>query len=168
MGKTNGKAAEAAVESASPVDLQTETLRGDVRDAVLSEFKAMAKPWQAMNEEEQDRVIRRADGIARTMVRSAVDLIAARGLPAIPIEVGKMTMDGAEIEGKFKCYADDETLLRARHLQNSRAMFVLASPDAFNGEEKPAETEVVGELAIPKGPDLAAIGEHLARETAGA
>lgn len=146
----------------------TDTLRGDIRDAVLSEFKLMPKPWQAMNEDEQDRVIRRAQDIADNVVRSAVDLVAARGLPAIPIEVGKMTMDGAEIEGKFKCYADDETLLRARHLQNSRAMFVLASPAAFNGEEKPAETEVVGELGMPKGPDLAGIAEHLARETAAA
>jgi hypothetical protein len=172
MAKANGKTSAvpedqgAAIEAAN--DFHTETLRGDVRDVVLSEFKLMAKPWQAMNEEEQDRVIRRAEDIADRLVRDAVDLIAARGLPAIPIEIGKMTMDGAEIEGKFKCYADDETLLRARHLQNSRAMFVLASPDAFNGEQKSAETEVVGDLGIPKGPDLAAIGEHLARETAAA
>ena len=30
-------------------------------------------------------------------------------------------------------------------------MFVLASPDAFNGEQKKQETDVVGDLAMPKG-----------------
>ncbi|MEO6381956.1 MAG: hypothetical protein ABIO35_08160 [Nitrobacter sp.] len=144
--------------------IETETLRGDVRDAILTEFKTIPKPWQAMNEDEQERIINRADDIANTLVRRAIDLIAARGLPSIPIEVGKMTMDGAEVEGKFKCYADDEMLLRARHLQNSRAMFVLASPDAFNGEEKKPEPDVVGDLAMPKGPTDAEAIAHFGRK----
>jgi len=130
--------------------LNTDTLRGDVRDQLLAEFKHLPKPWQAMNEEEQDRLIRRASDIADQLVRSAVDLIAARGLPALPIEVGKITVDAAACKGTFECYADDENLLRIRHLQGSRAMFVLASPSAFNGEQSTPEPEVVGDLAMPK------------------
>lgn len=130
--------------------LNTETLRGDVRDQVLTEFKHLQKPWQAMNEEEQDRLIRRAADIADRLVRESVDLIAARGLPALPIEVGKITVDAAACKGTFECYADDENLLRIRHLQGSRAMFVLASPSAFNGEQSKPEPEVVGDLAMPK------------------
>lgn len=130
--------------------LNAETLRGDIRDEVLREFKHLSKPWQAMNEAEQQRCIDRAFDIADGLVRKAVDLVAARGLPSLPVEVGKFTVDGAAIKGAFECYADDESLLRIKHLANRRAVFVLASPDAFSGEQKPQEPEVVGDLAMPK------------------
>lgn len=144
-------------------ELDTETLRGDIRDEVLREFKHMPKSWQTMNEEEQQRIITRAADVADKLVRRAVDLVAARGLPALPIEVGKFTVDGAAIKGTFECYADDESLLRIKHLANKRAMFVLASPDAYNGEKGKAETEVVGDLAIPKEAVNAQAEENLAK-----
>lgn len=140
------------------IELQTDQLVDNIRDLVLDEFKHMGKPWQQMNEDEQVRVINRAADIGDHLVRKAVDLIAARGLPALPIEVGKITVEGAECKGTFECYADDENLLRIRHLQGSRAMFVLASPDAFNGKTEKPEPEVVGDLSMPKNqPDPNAI-----------
>lgn len=145
------KPAETEVETEVDTDtLNSETLRGDIRDEVLREFKHMQKPWQQMNEQEQARIISRSADIANMVVRRAVDLVAARGLPALPIEVGKFTVDGAAVKGTFECYADDASLLRIKHLANQRAMFVLASPDAFNGEQTKPEPEVVGDLAIPK------------------
>jgi hypothetical protein len=131
-------------------ELNTETLRGDIRDRLLTEFKHIPNPWPKMSEAEQERLISRAFDIAGELVRKAVDLVAERGLPALPIEVGKITIDGGACKGTFECYADDENLLRIRHLQGKRAMFVLASPDAFNGERKPAEADVVGDLSLPK------------------
>lgn len=131
-------------------ELNTDTLRGDVRDAILSEFKHIDGPWSKAKEGEQERLIRRANDIAGTLVRGAIDLIAAKGLPALPITVGKITVEGAACKGAFECYADDENLIRMRHLQGARAMFVLASPDRFDGEQKTAETENVGDLAMPK------------------
>jgi hypothetical protein len=148
---------------AEAINLQTETLRGDIRDAVLTEFKQIPKPWQQSSEEDQERMIRRATDIADQLVRRAIDIIAERGLPALPIEVGKITVDGAACKGTFECYADDDNLLRIRHLQGSRAMFVLASPARFNGEQAPAETENVGDLAMPKGDDTRADEENLAK-----
>ena len=131
-------------------ELDTETLRGDIRDRILSEFKHIPNAWQKLAESEQERLISRSQDIAGELVRKAVNLIAARGLPSLPIEVGKITVDGAACKGTFECYSDDENLLRIRHLQGERAMFVLASPDAFNGERKPAESDVVGDLSMPK------------------
>lgn len=132
-------------------DLATTTLRGDIRDKILTEFKAIPKSWQTSSENEQQRLIARAKDIADTLVRRAIDIIAAKGLPALPITVGKITIESSECKGVFECYAGDEELLRIRHLQGARAMFVLASPDAFNGEQKKPETENVGDLAMPKG-----------------
>jgi hypothetical protein len=132
------------------IELATDTLRGDVRDKILSEFKAIPKSWQTSSEDEQSRLINRAQDVANTLVRRAIDIVAAKGLPALPITVGKLTIDGGECKGAFECYAGDDELLRIRHLQGARAMFVLASPDAFNGEQKPQETDVVGDLGLPK------------------
>lgn len=142
-------AAPSSAEKA--IDLATTTLRGDIRDKILTEFKAIPKSWQTSTEDEQQRLIRVANDIAGTLVRNAIDIVAAKGLPSLPITVGKMTIEKSECKGTFECYADDESLLRIRHLQGARAMFVLASPDAFNGEQKAQETDVVGDLSLPKG-----------------
>jgi hypothetical protein len=145
-------------------EIAATTLRGDIRDKILSEFKSMPKNWQTSNEAEQQRLISRAKDIADTLVRRAIDIVAAKGLPSLPITVGKITIDGGECKGAFECYAGDEELLRIRHLQGARAMFVLASPDAFNGEQKKPETDVVGDLAIPKGdPDERPDEDNLAK-----
>jgi hypothetical protein len=141
---------EKAMTEEATTLVNSETLRGDIRDRILTEFKHVPNVWPKLAESEQERLISRAYDIANEVVRRAVDLVAERGLPALPIEVGKITIDGGACKGTFECYADDENLLRIRHLQGSRAMFVLASPDAFNGEAKPAETENVGDLAMPK------------------
>lgn len=151
-------------ESTKTTELDTTTLSGDIRDAVLTEFKHLAKPWQTMTEEEQQRCIDRAEYIGRDLVRRAVDLVAMRGLPALAITVGKFTCEASEMKGTFEAYASDENLLRIRHLCDRRAMFVLADPEEYLGERKPAEPENVGDLAIPKGPQsdpdaLATLGQ---------
>lgn len=158
---TKDNAVPSTAEKAA--ELAANTLRGDIRDKILSEFKAIPKSWQTSSEDEQTRLINRAKDVADTLVRRAIDIVAAKGLPALPITVGKMTIDNSECKGTFECYADDESLLRIRHLQGSRAMFVLASPDAFNGEQKKPETDNVGDLAMPKGDEPRADEEHLAR-----
>lgn len=129
--------------------LDTTTLRGDIRDAVLAEFKHLPKPWQQMNEEEQQRVITRAEDIAGELVRNAVDLVAARGLPSLAITVGKFTCEATELKGTFQAYPTDAHLLMVRNLCDRRAIFVLADPEQFMDEKAPAEPENVGTLAIP-------------------
>lgn len=129
--------------------LAAETLRGDVRDAVLGEFKHVEKPWSKQTEDQQQRLIDRATDIADKLVRQAVELIASRDLPALPIDVGKIVVDGPACKGTFECYADDENLLRIRHLQGAKAMFVLASPSAYQGEQAPVVPDNIGSLAVP-------------------
>jgi hypothetical protein len=131
------------------IELATTTLRGDIRDQILREFKAIPKSWQTSTEDEQSRLINRARDIADDLVRQAIDLVAGKGLPSLPILVGKITVEKSACKGVFECHADDENLLRIRHLQGSRAMFVLASPDAFNGEQSDPQAEVIGDLSIP-------------------
>lgn len=131
-------------------DARTRTLRGDVRDLVLREFKTMQKAWPQMTESEQSRLIQRASDIAGTVVRRCVDLVAEDGLPSLPVTVGKLTLEGGAIKGTYECFADDENLLSIRRLQSKRAMFVLADPDEYFGQRGKAEPDNVGDLGIPR------------------
>lgn len=132
-------------------EARTRTLRGDIRDLVLREFKGMQRPWQQMTENEQSRLIQRANDIAGTVVRGAVDLVAEDGLTSLAVTVGKMTLEGGAIKGVYECYADDDSLLSIRRLQGKRAMFVLADPDEYFGQRAAAKPDNVGELAMPRG-----------------
>lgn len=134
-------------------DARTRTLRGDIRDLILREFKAMSRPWQQMTETEQARLIHRANDIAGTVVRRSVDIVAEDGLPSLPVTVGKITLEGGAIKGAYECFADDENLLAIRRLQSKRAMFVLADPDEYFGQRAAAKPTNVGELAMPNGED---------------
>jgi hypothetical protein len=88
MGKMKDKTIDPIdqdfVEKPSAVEISAETLVGDIRDAVLTEFKQMPKPWVMMSEDEQERVIHRSREIADTIVHRAVSLIAEQGFSTSP------------------------------------------------------------------------------------
>lgn len=145
--------------------LQADTLRKDVRNLILTEFKNAPGAWPKLGEGDQQRLIIRAEDIAGTLVRRAIDIVAERGLPALPVEVGKMKVDGSTVKADFECYANDENLLRMRHMQGARAMLVLASPDRFDAktDEKEPEPDNIGDLGIPKGEGERADEANLAK-----
>lgn len=146
MAKANGNG-----KAPTTPTIDTETLRGDIRDILLIEFRQMPKPWQQMAEREQQEYIDRATKVADSLVRQAVDLIAARGLNSLAITVGKFTCEASAIKGNYEAYASDEALLSIRHLCDRRAMFVLADPSEYLGEKAPAKPDNVGDLAMPAG-----------------
>lgn len=135
-----------------PIDLQDETLTGDIRDFLLSHLRDMQKPWAKMSQAEQRAKVELAEKAAENLVKTALEKIAGRGLPFMAITVGKFTCDGAEMKGTYTAYASDENLLRARHLSERRALFVLADPDLYFGERHAAKTD-------PDEPDLPLVDE---------
>lgn len=136
------------IDRASEVAIASATLLGDVRDALLSEIKALPKPWQKMSEEEQGRAIHRASDIAGELVTKVVHLISTKGFSNLPVTINKFTVkDGVKIE-----VGAAETVENITHLamHSGAAVLVLATPSAFMGEKEKAQTDNVGELAIPK------------------
>lgn len=53
------------------IDLAVDTLRGDLRDAMLDRFKNTKRPWAAMTEKEQTEVANAFDSAARHLVTRA-------------------------------------------------------------------------------------------------
>jgi hypothetical protein len=139
--------------------VQAETLRGDIRDALLTELKIGEKPWQQMNETEQERVIRRAENLATDIVNRAVVLVAHEGHPHLIGKVSKFTVkDGLKIEFGAAGLADNIVKL-AQHSGHG-AVLVLIEPAKYVGQRKPAETDVIGDLGIPR-PDEEQIQKFL-------
>lgn len=132
------------------VKLNTETLTGDIRDAILREFKAADAPWPKMTEAQQERLIRRADDIAGKLVRESVHLVGSRGLPHFQITLGNIAIKDAGIEAKISA-SYDKALVDGLCERRGRTLILVARDiDAFRGQQAPAKPENVGDLAMPK------------------
>lgn len=128
--------------------VQAETLRGDVRDALLVEFKLRPKAWEQMNESEQESLIRRLETISHDLVHRAVTIVAHEGHPHLIGKVSKFTVkDGLKIE--FGASGLAENIVKLAQHSGDGAVLVLVAPQKYQGQRKPAETDVVGDLAIP-------------------
>lgn len=128
--------------------VQAETLRGDIRDALLTEFKLGEKPWQQMNETEQERVIHRVETLAAQLVNRAVTVVAHEGHPHLVGKVNKFTVkEGLKIE--FAAAGLSENIVKLAQHSSDGAVLVLVAPVKYQGERKAAETDVIGDLAIP-------------------
>lgn len=131
------------------IEFDTKSLLADVRDAILSEFKAVDKPWEKQNESEQSRLIQRAEYIAGRLIADVVAIVADKGFSSIPASIDQFTRkDGIKITLKASATVEHITQL-AEHGMNA-VVLVLAEPTKFMGKAKPKETENVGDLAMPK------------------
>jgi hypothetical protein len=141
------------VDQADPTGtLQAKTLRGDIRDRILAEFKGMHKPWQQMNEAEQERIIHLAADIAGLVVNRAVEIAAHEGAPHLVVEIGQWGVkEGLKIQLGAAATLENGTQLLAHH---GPAVLVLIDPLKFKGQRAPAKTDVVGSLAIPREPGV--------------
>lgn len=143
--------------------LSADTLRGDVRDAILDQIKHLKKPFQQLSEMEQEMVISHADKIARNLCRQAVRLVAAEG--NVQIEA---TIDSVQVKDGLKITMAASGLALNRHELTDhvkkRAFIVLIDDENHDGEQQPATAEPdQGRLALAEddGPvmDKSAHGE---------
>lgn len=118
----------------------TETLMGDLRDAILDRLKAMPKPWTTLSEADQREMIQGIEMVARTLVRSAVRLVAANGRPTLEGVLSQCTVkDG--IKATVILSRHDplrESLLNA---VNEQILIVVADAEAYMGEKAPANPD---------------------------
>lgn len=121
-------------------DLDTETLSGDVRDALLTHVRDMKVGWQFLSEREQGERIAAIERCSETLVRQAVSLVANFQFPNLSVEVGVVKIDkGLEIKlGAISTIANITHL--AEH-GKARAVLVLCDPDIFFGEKAEAKPD---------------------------
>jgi hypothetical protein len=126
---------------AEPItELAADTLRGGLRDAMLSWFKATPKPWDQMGEREQRDIADAADRCARQLVKQACQIIAASERPCIVAQlVEYKEKDGVEAKLKLPSKGD---VVAALHEACGREVLVVTSgEEEFQGEGAPAEIQ---------------------------
>jgi hypothetical protein len=128
---------------------KVKTLRGDIRDFVLTEFKGVDKPWQKMTEREQERLIHRARDIADAVIRGTIDTIANRGFEHYYAQLGKMAVDKG-IEAKITMPYTDEAMAGLASRRGQTIIIIARDQHEFEGESRKAEPEVLGDLGLPK------------------
>ena len=122
------------------VELAAETLRGDVRDSLLSWFKAQPKSWPFMSEREQRDLADAADRYSGSMVKQACQIIAAGERPCIVATlVEYKEKDG--VEAKLKLPSKGEVVAALHEACGREVLVVTSGAEEFLGEQGKAEID---------------------------
>lgn len=162
--EVNGEAAQAAAEAAPaaeaaapvpplpPLELGRRTMRGDVRDAIVSLVKTSAKAWwDKLPEYEQRQFLRAADTLGDDIVNSAVELVASRGFKHLEITIGKFTVDAEKgILASFTMPHNKDNLLAMGSVLGTEVCMVPMKASDFLSERSVAKPDNIGSLAMPR------------------
>jgi hypothetical protein len=168
--KDNGGAPAAEHVDADAIDptdaietMAARTLRGDIRDALLTEFKATPVAWSFMTEAEQERVIHRCTDIAESIVNRAITIAASETVPHVAADVSQFTVkDGLKVQLAAAGTVDN---INALAVHRGAAVLVLIDPRKYMGQRKAAKPEVVGSLRMPMAPESPGVhGDELPGE----
>jgi hypothetical protein len=122
------------------VEMASDTLRGDVRDAMLSWFKATPKPWSQMSEGEQRDFADTADRTARSMVKQACQIIAANERPCIVASLVEYK-EKEGVEAKLKLASTGANVAALHEACGREVLIVTSGYDEVSGEAAPAEID---------------------------
>lgn len=132
--------AEVAAEFPLPVLNRMDTMRGDLRDAMLQRLRAMPKPFTVMSEAEQREMIEGVDRVATHLVSEACKIIAANGHAAFRAVPDGFKNKGDDVTIQLKAVGTDLAHALLEH-KGAPVMIVLASPEAYMGETAPAKPD---------------------------
>ena len=128
------------METTEHLDLQVETLSGDIRDMLLMHLRDMKSGWSLMDERDQRAKIAIVERSAEDLVRRVVNLVSGTEYPEIEATVGPVKLDkGVEIKLATTDTVENITAL-ARH-GKARAVLLLVDPAVFFGERAAARVD---------------------------
>ncbi len=128
------------MEATNTVEMQAETLSGDIRDQYLDLIRGMDEPWTKLSEAQQKRIISKVELISRNVVRGSVDIVAHTGFEHMLVTTGEWTVkDGIKMKVSASGSVEDITKL-AEHGGGS-AILVFAEASDYFGERAPAQAD---------------------------
>jgi hypothetical protein len=123
---------------AATKDVAVKTMTGDLRDRFLAmlKYEQDKRPWSERSEEDQRGTIHTVEAAIQDYVRSAVELIAAGGLPTI-----KATLDQVVVKEGMKLILlmdkTHEQRLQIMDAVGGTILLVVADASTFMGEREP-------------------------------
>lgn len=122
-------------------ELDTKTMRGDLRDMILQVLRQAKKPWEKMSELEQRQVIGDVTFAANSMVSRMAHLVAAAGQPTLCASFKGLTFKDSICEVKMALSRFDEARHELVDAAGSTVLIVLPGVERFTGERKPAPVD---------------------------
>ena len=99
----------------------------------------------------QDDVIARIERLAGAVVDQVVDIVASKGTESQVVRLGKITADKGMIDCKFTLPYSNEAVAALCTRQGQEVILIAREAEQFMGERERAESDNIGELAIPRG-----------------
>lgn len=87
------------------ITLDTSTLRGDLRDAMLGQIRAMPRTWQASTEDEQREIASVIDSAAGHFIHEAMKLLTDYDAPRAVVKIIEIKISGNDKPLDIKCAA---------------------------------------------------------------
>ncbi len=121
-------------------ELQIETLAGDLRDAMLMQFREARTPWSVMTEDMQRDIANSMDLAAKDLVRNTVRLMTGFEWPRCVVTLGEVKIMGDKgIEAKIKTANVEENRNVLGDHVGDHVMVLMVDSETFMGEREPAE-----------------------------
>lgn len=131
----HSKNLEKLEELALNCEFESGTLVGDIRDLMLRLYKERAKNWSQLSAGEQRDVVAMTTGVAKTVIRKVVRVVAEEDKVAIHASLkGYSASDGFDI--KLKSNADEETALELYRMNGREVILTLADASGYEGQRK--------------------------------
>lgn len=147
MAERNGKTGSRTAERQ---EIQVATLRGDIRDQMLRLVRDLPNHWPKMTGDAQQDVINRIELLSNDLVNRTVDLIASRGCSFQLVTLGEATITPTAVKCKFTVPRTNDAVAALNSRIGQTVVLVAREAEQFSGERAPAETDNVGDLAIPR------------------
>ena len=131
-------------EDSALTDLQLDTLSGDIRDAMLMQFRDVNTAWTAMSEDKQRDVASAMELAANDIIRKTVRLLTKHDFPRCVVQLGEIKIVGGDksrIEGKIVAGNISENREVLGDHVNTHVQLVCIDSDTFMGERAPADVD---------------------------
>ena len=123
-------------------DLQLDTLRGDIRDAMLNRIRHMKTSWGLCTEAEQAEIANGLELAAGHLVRSVVRQLTAHEFPHAVVTLGEVKIGGTKgIEAKITCQNIEVNRNTLGDHVGEMVQIVMIDSDKFMGERDPADIQ---------------------------
>ncbi len=133
---------ETTAQAAKEKRLAAETLRGDVRDAMLTLLRDMQTPFSKLSENDQSWRIEAVSRLAEKVVRDSIRIVANQGFPHVEVLVrNKGKFAGGSMELSMTAPFSVENATKLSDYGVGTAILVLAEPGEFFGERRTARPQ---------------------------
>ena len=123
-------------------DLQLDTLRGDIRDAMLNRIRHMKTSWGLCTEAEQNEIVNGLELAAKNLVRGVVRQLTAHEFPHAVVTLGEVKIGGSKgIEAKITCTNIEVNRNTLGDHVGEMVQIVMIDSDKFLGERAPADVQ---------------------------